>query len=55
MKHEDWMCKDDRSPERIKADRLRSLTHEIWELEQRLELRRNELKALTDVDRAGRL
>jgi hypothetical protein len=46
MRCEPWMYRDERTPEQIKRDRIRSLQHEKGELERRLDRVRHDLAEL---------
>ncbi len=52
MMHVEWMCRDERSPEQIRRDRLRSLDHEEAELMRRLARVQEERAAITAGQRS---
>lgn len=44
MRHEDWQCRDERTPEQRREDQIRHMEHEIRAIEKTLKLKQQALR-----------
>jgi hypothetical protein len=54
VRHENWMCRDKRTPEQRRQDRLRNLQHMARDLQTQLDMVREQIAELSSTDGANR-